>query len=311
MASRWLSLAGIAGICLATLACRHGVPARPAAHDRAHARLRVLTLNLMQMSPVARRDVRFGKIAEFIRTRRDEGRPVDVLLLQEGCAGIWVGTRDSLVELRQHVALAAAPYNLHSRSCFGVPAFLTFEVGILCLAPPLYTAAAALPCPTGDWLDDCPLPGARRAVMVGIDHPIGRVNLFTVHLASGGKTADREAQADALIRFARDTAASHPAALTVVAGDMNASPDTRIYQRLAEAFRDSYAAVNPGREGPTFNLPGNPHCEGYGGSPLRIDYVFFEGEGVEVEGSEVVFAETGWFVSDHAGVLTTFRRSGP
>jgi len=264
----------------------------------------------MQMSPVAGREVRFRRIADFIITRRDEGRPVDVLLLQEGCSGIWVGTRDSLDELRQQLPPAATPYDLCSRSCFGVPVFLTFEVGILSAVPFLYTTAAALPCRTGDWFDDVPLPGARRAVMAGIDHPMGRANLFAVHLASGGKAADREAQAAALIRFVKETGASHPAAVTVVAGDMNASPAAAVYQRLAGAFRDSYAVANPGTAGPTFNLPGNPHCKGYGGSPQRIDFVFFGGDGVEVESSEVVFAETGWFVSDHAGVLTTFRRSG-
>jgi endonuclease/exonuclease/phosphatase family metal-dependent hydrolase len=204
---------------------------------------------------------------------------------------------------------ASGPYGICSRSCFGVPAFLTFEVGILSVAPLLYTREAALPCRTGEWFDDFPLPGGRRAVMAGIDHPIGRVNLFTVHLASGGASTDRESQADALIRFARDCAVSHPAVLTVVAGDMNAAPDAHIYQQLAGAFRDSYAAANPGAEGPTFNLPGNPHCRGYGGTPQRIDFVLFEGTGIEVESSEVVFAEEGWFVSDHAGVLTTFKRS--
>ena len=187
MVRRWLNLAGIVAVSLTTLSCRHDRPARAAAPESSVARLRVLTLNLMQMSPVAGREVRFRRIADFIRTQRDEGRPVDVLLLQEGCSGIWVGTRNSIDELRQKLPPTPASYDLYSRPCFGVPVFLTFEVGILSAAPFLHTSAAALPCHTGEWLDDCPLPGARRAVMVGIDHPMGRVNLFTVHLASSGR----------------------------------------------------------------------------------------------------------------------------
>lgn len=310
MPNRWVSLAVMVGVGLATLSCRHDRPAPASPPDPAGTRLRVLTLNLMQKSPVGSRDARFRRIADFLRQRHREGSPVDVLLLQEGCAGIWVGTGDSLDDLRQQLPEVAGPYGLYSRPCFGVRAFLTFEVGVISGFPFLYTADAALPCQTGDWFDDAPLPGGRRAVMAGIDHPIGRVSLFSVHLASGGLAADREAQADALVRFVRDCSASHPAALTVVAGDMNASPAAPVYQRLAGAFRDSYADANPGTVGPTFNLPGNPHCKGYSGSPQRIDYILFVGDGVEVESSEVVFAEAGWFVSDHAGVLTTFRRRG-
>ena len=135
--------------------------------------LRVLTLNLMQMSPVAGRGERFEKIAQFVKTRQDEGRPVDVLLLQEGCSGVWVGTSDSLNDLRKPLARKGLGYELCSQPCFGVPVFLQFRVGVLSNEKILYTDARDLPCPTGDWLDDCPLPGRKRAVMVGIAHPIG------------------------------------------------------------------------------------------------------------------------------------------
>jgi len=262
----------------------------------------------MQMSPVAGRDERFAKIAQFVKARQDEGRPVDVLLLQEGCSGVWVGTSDSLNDLRKTLAGKGLGYEVRSQPCFGVPVFLQFRVGILSNEHILYSDSRELPCRVGDWLDDCPLPGRKRAVMAGIAHPIGRVNLFTTHLASGGRAQDKEQQAKDLLRFISDVSAKHPADLTILGGDMNTYPATPVYKLLAAELTDSYPVANPASPGPTFNLSGNPHCKGYKGDPPRIDFIFFKGKDIEVASSEVVFNSESWFVSDHCGVLTTFRR---
>ena len=296
----------LCAIAFSTASCSGGKPTP--GPPRRDAGLRVLTLNLMQMSPVAGRGERFEKIAQFVKARQDEGRPVDVLLLQEGCSGVWVGTSDSLNDLRQKLAHLGLHYDLRSQPCFGVPIFLQFRVGLLSNEKILYSDSRELPCHVGNWLDDCPLPGRKRAVMAGIAHPIGRVNLFTTHLASGGRAPDKEQQAKDLLQFIRDVSATHPADLTVLGSDMNTYPDTPVYKRLAGDLTDSYAAANPNAPGPTFNLPGNPHCKGYGGGPRRIDFIFFKGKDIEVASSEVVFNIGGWFVSDHCGVLTTFRR---
>jgi len=262
----------------------------------------------MQKSPVAGRAERFDKIAQFVKARQDEGRPVDVLLLQEGCSGVWVGTSDSLNDLRKTLARNSLGYEVYSRPCFGVPVFLQFRIGLLSNETILYSDSRELPCRVGNWLDDCPLPGRKRVVAAGIDHPIGRVNLFTTHLSSGGRAPDKERQARDLLQFVSDVSAKHPADLTVLGGDMNTYPDTPVYKLLAADLTDSYAAANPISPGPTFNLSGNPHCKGYGGNARRIDFLFFKGKNVEVESSEVVFNTEGWFVSDHCGVITTFRR---
>ncbi len=286
--------------------------AEPAGGD---SRLRVLTLNLMQKSPIAARGERFNEIARFLKASQEAGRAVDAVLVQEGCSGVWAGTFDSLGELRRALGRAGLRYELYSAPCFGVPVGLVFRIGVLTNTQIRCTASSRLFSRTGNWYDDFPLHGRKRVVMAGVDHPIGRVNLFSTHLSSGGTPEDRLRQAKDLIKFVRDAArrtsdasAQHPADLNILGGDMNNLPGSEVHKLLASWFTDSFAAANPGAPGPTFNLPGNPHCRGYGGGPRRIDYVFYKGRGVEVQSSEVVFGAEGMWVSDHCGVLTVFRR---
>jgi endonuclease/exonuclease/phosphatase family metal-dependent hydrolase len=134
------------------------------------------------------------------------------------------------------------------------------------------------------------------------------VNLFATHLSSRGGEDIRKGQAEDLLRFVNKVSARHPADVAVLGGDMNTQPGTNAYNLLAGAFTDSYAAAVPGSPGCTFNLPGNPHCQGITSKTRRIDYIFFTGAGIHVEASEVVFNKDGWWVSDHCGLLTTLAK---
>lgn len=307
---RGLAVAGIALAVVPTAVSSCAVHRPTIPEDKAAAPcLRVLTLNLMQKSPVASREDRFAKIAEFLRARCDEGRPVDVLLLQEGCSGLWVGTADSINDLRRSLARVGLTYDIHSQPSFGVSSFLVFRVGVLTRAQIRYCDGRALDCRTGNWYDDCPIPGRKRVVMVGIDHAIGRVNLFSAHLASGGTEKDRTRHAEELLRFISEMDEKRPADVTVLGGDMNTCAGSPLYGLIAAHLTDAYAKANPGSAGPTFDLPGNPHNLGNGAAPRRIDFIFVKGKDLLVQDSEVVFGCEGWWVSDHAGVLTTLREN--
>ncbi|MEW6354784.1 MAG: endonuclease/exonuclease/phosphatase family protein [Planctomycetota bacterium] len=269
--------------------------------------MRVLTLNLMQKSPVAGREERLERIAELVKSRHDAGEPIDALLLQEGCSGVTVGTMDSIGDLAARLGAKGLRYYVRSEPCFGVPNFLVFRVGVLTRADVLSSDGNGLECRTGDWFDDFPLPGRKRVVGLSTSTPMGRVNLFSVHLSSGGSQGDRIRQVRDLIQFVENFGKEHPAEVVIVGGDMNTTPTTDAYQQLSAAWADSYAAAATSSPGHTFNLPGNPHCKGYVGDPRRIDFIFVKGESIRIERSDVVFNSDGWWVSDHCGVLTTLK----
>jgi len=295
----------MAAMALAFAGCG-GKQSVDAPDNSANPTLRVLTLNLMQRSPVAGRSERFDRIAEFLESQARAGHPVDVLLLQEGCSGLVVGTMDSLGDLRRKLALKGLNYSLYSRPYLGVPALLVFRIGILTRAKILYTGGAPLDMKTGNWFDDFPLPGRKRVVAAGLDHAACRVNVFSVHLSSGGNQEARVRQARDLLGFINQFSITHPADIAILGGDMNAGPDTPVYELLAAEFVDAHTADAGGSPAYTFNLPRNPHCHGYPGGPSRIDFVFVRGRNIKVLSSEVVFNGENEWVSDHCGVLVVF-----
>ncbi|MFH0963901.1 MAG: endonuclease/exonuclease/phosphatase family protein [Planctomycetota bacterium] len=298
----------IGAILLTGCAARKGaVTARAGEPDRL---LRVLTLNLMQHSPIAGRGERFEKIADFLEARAKAGEPVDVVALQEGCSGLVVGTADSIADLGRQLERRGLRYHRHSAPQSGTPLFLLFRVGVLTSGPILYTDGRDLGGLTGNRMDDFPVPGRQHVVLAGMDYPIGRVNLLSAHLSSGGGADLHTRQARELLAFIEEMNGRHPADVTVLGGDMNTSPDTEAYRVLAGELTDSYAAAKSDSPGYTWDVPGNPHRLGHQGDPARIDFIFFRGEGVEVERSEVVFDKDDGWVSDHCGVLTTLRRTG-
>ena len=138
--------------------------------------------------------------------------------------------------------------------------------------------------------------------------PWGDLRVISTHLTHGDPAAN-EGQSASLMAFVQ--AGSTPVLPAIVAGDLNARPDSpQIQALLAGDWIDTFRAAHPGD-------PGATCCTDDLTDPdqaldRRIDYIFLvPGDGVlEVTDSRVIFdrpAQTdgGWlWPSDHAGLLT-------
>jgi endonuclease/exonuclease/phosphatase family metal-dependent hydrolase len=150
----------------------------------------------------------------------------------------------------------------------------------------------------------------RGALHVRIPFESGAIDFYTTHLQSGtgdpATEAVRVAQAEELVAFIRDTAS--PTAVVILTGDMNDTPDSVTYAKLAPAFVDTYAVKGtpPGftaYQAQSLDRPGNE-------ATLRIDYIFVRAPGGVVEDSRVIFdapvAPCNLWPSDHLGVVSRF-----
>jgi endonuclease/exonuclease/phosphatase family metal-dependent hydrolase len=145
----------------------------------------------------------------------------------------------------------------------------------------------------------------RVALHASAATPWGDVDVFVTHLTHGDPGVNQN-QAASLLAFVEAAAGN----VAVVAGDLNAMPDSPQIEILAQEWVDTYRAANPADEGLTCCID-ELHAEG---EPLekRIDYLFLVsdgGQGVEVNGAWRVLARPfrvgdGWqWASDHVGVV--------
>ena len=153
-------------------------------------------------------------------------------------------------------------------------------------------------------IEQIPLfPGFRKAVHAVIDHPLGALDVYTTHLASGsdgatvscigsapcpevcllsGAQTRRDCQA---IQMGEYVDATHGDGPVIVTGDLNSEPGSFVYESFVDrGWQDAYLAA------------GNPECDPASGrgctsgrqdenlsqleSPVsneaeRIDYIFF------------------------------------
>lgn len=116
------------------------------------------------------------------------------------------------------------------------------------------------------------------------------VDLYTTHLHAEynpGKpayTAHRLAQVQELVQFVEQT--SRPEHVTIVAGDLNTTPEDFPYQmmlakgcanRLDAPLIDAWSQLHGGEEestGHTYNIPTSSHYN-KGHPPQRLDYIFY------------------------------------
>jgi endonuclease/exonuclease/phosphatase family metal-dependent hydrolase len=281
--------------------------------------LKVLTLNVMQRASESRTS-RFQRIVDFLAIE-----PVHLLALQELSGGTVDSprTEDSGADLANMLAIAGLQYGYYTEAnwydwyVIQDLFYVYFKVGVLPRYKMLVTAAASTGTPT----DGKPLATRKNVVMCGVDIPgFGRVNLYSVHIYSPAEETIAT-QIDNLLQFVDSTDALHPAAASIVAGDLNFSVswDPAAYQKfLDRGFIDSYASThclsNPANccgedtSGCTYAAPGNPFS-GSGATPSRIDHLFVRGKGLHIKQSKVLFNGVNEdFVSDHSAVFTEIIR---
>jgi endonuclease/exonuclease/phosphatase family metal-dependent hydrolase len=138
----------------------------------------------------------------------------------------------------------------------------------------------------------------------------GELDVYVTHLTHNNPEANR-AQAAALQGLVERTA-RNPA---IVAGDLNARPESAQIERLAAAWVDTYQIANPDDAGSTCcvdEIATGDRGSAEGELDKRIDYLFLvlgRGPAVQVDSAALVFdqpfpVDGGWlWASDHAGLL--------
>lgn len=118
-------------------------------------------------------------------------------------------------------------------------------------------------------------------------------------------SAERKAQAEALLAAIARFASAGAAKAKILCGDFNdapASPAVRLLLDSGEGFHDAYAECGPNHPGLTYSRK-NPYVDPASTLHQRIDYIFATGD-LEPKDCAVVFDGNGLdFASDHFGVF--------
>jgi endonuclease/exonuclease/phosphatase family metal-dependent hydrolase len=290
----------------------------PETYGAAGKKLNILTINLMLINPQNPFDwpTRADTLVSFVH-RQAKQAPVDFILCQEGHGGelsrILGGGGDTILDLQKRLKAAGLTYYAASIVSFpntetgGYPIESNFLVGILSKYPILQVEQGELTCAATPPPES---PISKAIACITMVPGIGRVNLFSAHLASAcGGSLD---QGEQLIAFIRSVAENYPPALHIIGGDLNATPDSALYSYLTNHIKlvDTFAAANNLSKDPgyTFGVPGNPF--GDATNPSRIDYILAITNGhnnIKKIASRVALNgehASGDFMSDHCGVLS-------
>lgn len=150
-------------------------------------------------------------------------------------------------------------------------------------------------------------PDNRVALLATLITPTGPLNLAVTHLSWPPEEApQRREQLDTILARARDYGWLEPGARFVLAGDLNAPPDDPGIAALSPSLLDAWHDAHPLADGHTWSHR-NPLSGGYPLPSRRLDYLFVD-PAARVHDARLVFddADRG-FVSDHFGLLATFR----
>ncbi len=286
--------------------------------------LNVLTINLF-FPELQDRDNRLADLANFIVQRHKEGKPVDIILLQEVTGGLLSGTDNSSLDLKNLLAEKGLEYHLYHHLPNGLPGILKVGNAILSAYEFQSTTSHTLPVTSEAPFGDIEISLIQEVIMGTIEVPgTGRLNVYNTHLCAYCETENRLVQIQALMDFIEEVEASDEEDNPVIlGGDINTNFSTHeelsIYESVTGGygFIDTYAAYNNcsdccsttyGYSGCTFAIPGNSYAinpfTGEQEQVTRLDYIF--AKGVEVINSDVVFDDLPW-VSDHSGILAEFR----
>jgi endonuclease/exonuclease/phosphatase family metal-dependent hydrolase len=159
-------------------------------------------------------------------------------------------------------------YSYCQSPSFGVPGFLEYCVGIISTYSIKTNKKVGCQVSGGDPIDRVPFPGAARGLLANV----GGINVMTSHLTVPVMQSAKEEQVSCL-------RAALPKGVSIWGGDFNFNRYDLAYPmvELQEAL--------------------------YVGPP-QVDMIFFGG--LSLVESRLVFEDH--FVSDHCGVLATFRR---
>lgn len=270
--------------------------------------LTLLTLNLMGAAGGSGWKARAAALTEFLATRAE---PPDMMFFQEGYGGPWSrflhGDNDTLAELAGRLKARGLTYHPVSRFCFWeTRPFSHYRIGLLSRFPPLTVRERTVSCNGTE---------SRGVAAAVLEVPrLGRVAAASVHLSPRCPEAGRLGQLQQTLALLAELAQNYDPRLLILAGDLNTAPrpgNPLLAELAARGWVDTFTALGPGEPGATFRLPGTPYSR-RPGPPVRIDYIFVQGEGVELLDSRVVLnGRDGPFVSDHAGVLTRLRLPAP
>ncbi len=179
-----------------------------------------------------------------------------------------------------------------------------FDEGIAIISPHIILE--------NDFIDLPPGLFTRKAIWASVLTPAGIINVYNTHLSYGNQEPVRIEQVAVLQNFIHQKSAAYPAKADILCGDFNATPFEPPMQFLRATdtssanFLDSWFVINPADSG--FTMPAENPTE-------RIDYVIIkDNEATEILDSRLAFInpnQADIFPSDHIGVLSAFKTSGP
>jgi endonuclease/exonuclease/phosphatase family metal-dependent hydrolase len=147
-----------------------------------------------------------------------------------------------------------------------------------------------------------PVPITRSWASIDVQRWGEHFRFITTHLETISPALN-EAQAAELLAGPANTPLR-----VILAGDFNATPDSATYgDVLGAGFRDTWTQTHPAEAGYTWG----PTGETTRTFDQRIDYVFASG-GIRVDSASLVgtdptlITDSGFYPSDHLGVLATF-----
>lgn len=157
--------------------------------------------------------------------------------------------------------------------------------------------------------------GGRVAQLVSINKEGRSLHIVNTHLhhLPKGEESTRLRQITRLLDWMFNMIHSE-SDLWVLAGDLNAIPESETVQTVLRRFRSAYLSVH-GQE-PAFTFP-TPMVTEVGDfyQPRTIDYIFFAPTALRVEEARLVFADphpkdSTLFPSDHYGLVARLARVG-
>ncbi len=152
-----------------------------------------------------------------------------------------------------------------------------------------------------------------------IETPSGKINILNTHLGSGYTSDDQQRRLTQTheLKAALEMAGRHYP--IILAGDFNFDPDSAEYYDLASWIKhrfegaepDTFRHMAPHNSGYTY-FPSRSFADTSGACDERIDYIFSlvsnsNRSALELTGSQVVLNDPSQPLSDHAGLLSSFR----